>query len=227
MKIVGHEMGRSILLFPAEEIRPNTGIYIPTVMKALQDRYGFMKPPDISRPMAELDREGYKFGHGKIEIDGQTILIGEFGIFSDGISVSCFDTEQADKVWDDIYAWSQDFLGFRKFIREPHRFYRSQLVVEFEQHLSGLVANFSAMADLVGEAMSDTVQHRENIEFVRIAFGMDTTKIPGLPPVPFSIERKIGASFESERYFCEASLPTRTHIETLQRIESSLSTGPS
>ncbi|MPY74887.1 MAG: hypothetical protein GEU87_11540 [Alphaproteobacteria bacterium] len=213
-----------IALFPSEEIRPQNGLYIPRSAKAVQQRYGFVSTPDFSRPLEELDREGYKFAHGQFEHDGKEILIGEFGFFSDGISVTCLDTALSDLVWNDLLAWAQNTLGMRAFIREPRRYYRSQVVVEFDQKLAGLVANFAAIATIVQNAMTETVAHRQPIDLFSIAFGMDVTKIPGLTPVPFTLERKVGAPFEFERFFSQASLPTRVHIEALRAIEASLST---
>jgi hypothetical protein len=223
MRVVGYEMGRMIALFPSEEIRPWNGLYIPRAAKAVQQRYGFVSTPDFSKPLADLDREGYKFAHGRFEHGGNEILIGEFGFYSDGISVTCLDTAQSDLVWDDLLAWAQDTLGMRSFTREPRRYYRSQIVVEFDRKPAGLVTQFSQIAAIVQNAMAETVPHREPIDLFTIAFGMDVTKIPGLAPVPFSLERKLGAPFEFERYFSQASLPTRIHLEALGAIEAILS----
>ncbi|MGF1623283.1 MAG: hypothetical protein ACFCVH_00255 [Alphaproteobacteria bacterium] len=222
MKLIGHETGRLIVLFPAEEIRPHSGMYLPYVQAELNQRYGFIKQPDLSRPIEELDRDGYKFGHGRAVIDGRLIAIIEFAIYNDGIVINCNRTDDAELIWSDLMEWSKDALGIREFTREPRKLYRSVLIVEFENQMSSLLKDFADIKYIVEDALTNT-PHRGDVDFVSISFGLDPTKIPGLSPPPFVIERRGGSPYEQNRYFCQAPLPTQAHINALERLEIALS----
>ena len=47
MNVIGHELGRIIVLFPMEEIRPETGIPTHELFEGIMNRYRFAKPPDL------------------------------------------------------------------------------------------------------------------------------------------------------------------------------------
>ncbi|WP_176342372.1 hypothetical protein, partial [Oceanibaculum nanhaiense] len=97
------------------------------------------------------------------------------------------------------------------------------IVVEFEKNIENLFVNFSTISGIVGESMKYTPHKNENIGFIRFAIGADNTKIAGLNPVPFTIERRVGSPFEHNRFFCEAPLPTDKHVKALEAIETRLS----
>jgi hypothetical protein len=223
MKIIGYDTGRLIALFPVEEIRPHAGLYVPIVQSALIQRYGFLSQPDLSRPIEEIERDGFKFGQGRAIIDGKLIRVGEFAFYNDGVVVHCHRTEDAEMIWNDMLEWSKTAMGFRGFARPPRLLYRSIVIVEFENNLSKLLNGFQELRQIVDDTLKHNTPYEASSDFVSFSIGVDPTKIPGLSPVPFTIDRRAGSPFEDNRYYCQASLPTRVHTTALERIEALVS----
>lgn len=218
MNLIGLELGRVIILFGGEEIRPRQGIPILKAVTAVKDRYQFLSAPDISIPISQVEKDGYRFEGGVFEFDGEEVAIRELGIYNDGISVTAYDTSFAEAFLDDFLGWATTSLGLRSFEKAPRRLYRSQLVVEFSKPLAKSLKNFSA----ISAALEDSLGCRP-VDISRIDFAVDPTQLTGsFKPTPFSIERRVNYPYEDERYFCEAPLSTRAHVQVLKSLEAAL-----
>ena len=222
MNVIGHELGRVIVLFPMEEIRPETGIPELELFEGIMNRYKFAKTPDLKKTAIEVSRAGYNFELGSFVYEDKSTSIKEFTIYNDGISVSCHDTAHAEACFDNILTWARKEFGLKEFVREPKRLYRSQVVVEFEKSLNRLVQNFSDISSLINLTYRQHTGHDAPINLNRLDFRMDDTKIPGINPMSFILERRIGVSHETERYISEAPISSRAHIQLLQSIEDKL-----
>lgn len=223
MKLIGQELGRIIVLFPIEEVRPASGIPLIPLVDGIRNRYNFVKPPDLNRPITDLDRDGYSFQVGTFLHEGQVITIREFTVYPDGVSVSCLDTTHADAFFDDIVNVAKEAFGFREFAREPRKIYRSQVIVEFEKSLNQLINGFTELSRLLQSAYEQHTGHNKAVDLNRVDFRMDSTKIPGIPPVSFILERKFGSPHENQRFISEAPVPSQAHLQLLQEIENKLS----
>ena len=223
MNFIGHELGRIIVLFPMEEIRPETGIPALELIGEIVKRYKFAKPPNLNKTALEVSREGSSFELGSFVFEGKSTSVTEFTIYNDGISVSCHDTAHAEAFFYDILTWARETFGLKEFVREPRRIYRSQVIVEFEKSLNQLIQSFSDISNLINLTYSQHTEHDAPINLNRIDFRMDDTKIPGMmKPISFILERRIGASHETERYISEAPVSSRAHVQLLQSIEDKL-----
>jgi hypothetical protein len=100
MKLIATEGGRVLDLVPVEEIRPSGGLYIPDVIKKINERYEFASVP---QNLAEASKSGAKFEHGKIEIGGAVQVVKELSIYSDGLISDCFDTHAANSATPNLY----------------------------------------------------------------------------------------------------------------------------
>lgn len=222
MKLIGHQLGRIIVLFPTEEVRPAKGIPLLDMLTGVRERYKFVKLPDVNNPTFDANREGYAFKSGSFLYKEEKIAIDEFTIYNDGISVSCFHTKFADAFFEDIFLWAKEKFDLREFAREPRKMYRSQIIVEFDKSLNQLVKDFSVISHLVQLAYSQYTGRDNPINLNRIDFRMDDTKVRGVTPVPFGIERRIDISHDTERYISEAAIPSDPHLQLLQSIEDKL-----
>lgn len=222
MKFIGHQLGRIIVLFPTEEVRPTKGVPMLDMLTGIKERYKFVKLPDVNNPTFDPNKEGHAFKSGSFLYKEEKIAIDEFTIYNDGISVSCFHTKFADAFFEDVILWAKETFDLREFAREPRKIYRSQIVVEFDKSLNQLVKDFSVISHLVQLAYSQYTGHDNPINLNRIDFRMDDTKVRGVTPVSFGIERRIDISHDTERYISEASIPSDPHLQLLQSIEDNL-----
>ena len=62
------------------------------------------------------------------------------------------------------------------------------------------------------------------VNLIRIGMGVDESKFGKLNSIPFSMERRIGVSFDEEWYSSEAPFPSKTHIKLLEELESAILT---
>lgn len=222
MKLIGHQLGRIIVLFPMEEVRPTKGVSMIDMLTGVRERYRFVKIPDVNNPTFDSNREGYTFKSGSFLYKEEKIAIDEFTIYNDGISVSCFHTKYADAFFEDIFLWAKEKFDLREFAREPRKIYRSQIIVEFDKSLNQLVKDFSVISHLVQLAYSQYTGRDNPINLNRIDFRIDVTKVSGVTPVSFVIERRVDISHDTERYICEAPIPSDAHLKLLNSIEDNL-----
>lgn len=222
MKLIGHQLGRIILLFPPEQIRPTRGIPIKDTIAAVQNRYNFVNVPDLTKPIAEFERNGYQFINGKIILDAKEYVINEFTVYNDGVSISSVDTEYSDWFLEDFVRWAQDKLEYRPFLQEPTKIFRSQVTVSFDKPLSNIIKNFDAFSQALSLAIENVIEKPVSTNLLRIDFGIDDTGVGGIKPVPFSLERRIGVPSNKEWFISEAPLPSKTHLELLEELEAAI-----
>ena len=224
MKIVGHGLGSVVVLFPPEEIRPTRGLPITTVIYSIGDRYAFLQVPDLAKPISELDQEGYKFTDGTFVCGNENFTINEFTVYNDGISITSWNTDTSELFFEDLMSWAREELEFRPFVREPMKIYRSHITVRFDQPLSQMIKGFDKLSNALSTALEIHTEFSMPVDLIRIGMGVDQSKVGNLSPVPFSLERRIGISFEEEWYFSEAPFPSKTHIKLLEELESAILT---
>ncbi len=222
MKLIGYELGRIIVLFPMEELRPNQGVPPHDLVEAVSKRYSFLKKPDIEKSFDQLNKEGFPFEFGSLKYKDETAVIKEFTIYNDGISISCFNTAYADSFLDDVLHWAKQTFGLRDLITK-RKIYRSQIVIEFEKSLNHLVENFNELSRLIQVAYAQHTDQNQPLSLNRVDFRMDDTKVPGFTPASFVLERRVGSPHDIERYISEAPLPSDAHLGLLQSLEEKLS----
>ena len=224
MKIVGHGPGSVVILFPPEEIRPTRGLPIAKAVYSIGDRYGFLQVPDLAKPISELDQEGYQFTGGTFVCRNENFTINEFTVYNDGISISSWNTDTSELFFEDLMSWAREELEFRPFVREPMKIYRSHITVRFDQPLSQMIKGFDKFSNALSTALEMHTEFSMPVDLIRIGMGVDQSKFGNLSPPPFSLERRIGISFDEEWYFSEAPFPSKTHIKLLEELESAILT---
>ena len=222
MKVVGHILGRLIVLFPREEIRPVCGVPVLEAFDAIRERYAFLKAPDLTKPAMELEQQGYQFSDGTLVHENEKFSVNEFTIYNDGISVSSYFTETADLFFADFMEWSIQKFGVRPFSREPTKIYRSQVTVCFSRPLSDALRGFGKFTELLSAMLDEYTGTSSPVDLIRIGVGVDETKVGGPRYAPFTLERRSQVSFEDEWYFSEAPLPSEAHVNLLKELNSSM-----
>ena len=121
-------------------------------------------------------------------------------------------------------SWAREELEFRPFVHEPMKIYRSNITVKFDQPLSQIIKGFDKFSNALSTALEMHTEFSMPIDLIRIGIGVDESKFGKLGSIPFSMERRIGVSFDEEWYFSEAPFPSKTHIKLLEELESAILT---
>lgn len=222
MKVVGHILGRLVLLFPREEIRPARGVSTLDAFASIRERYNFLHMPDLTRPAAELEQQGYQFSDGTLICDGETFTINEFTIYSDGVSVSSYVTDTAELFFENFMDWAMEEFDVRPFSREPTKIYRSQVTVCFSRPLSDALRGFDKFSELLSTMLDEYTGISSPVDLIRVGVGVDEAKTSGPRYAPFTLERRSQVSFEEEWYFSEAPLPSKVHLKLLEELNSAM-----
>ena len=216
MKLISTEFGQSFQQYRLEEIRPISGIYLPGLIAAITERYGFGVVPSL----AEAAQQGAKFREGRLIVDAHLIAIKELGIYNDGIVVAAWNTDDADTVIDDVNNWELQTLTLREPIFKPVRRHFSSLVVEFDFSMNRAFTMFGEFIRTYEEVLKRTYAWEFPVEPSRLTFTADLTKMPLHTSADFVIERRTGGvPFSENRYFSSVPLQTRAHLELLASFE--------
>ena len=222
MRVISLESGRVTLLFPFEETVPLGGVDGPVVVNAITEKYNFARPPDLSVPREELNKNGIKFENGRIDFEGGRVNIGSFTVYSDGIVVEANTTERASAFLDELIPWLRSKFGFRDFTTPTKQYFLSQIVVEFDRPIAKLISGYEKMATAINSELSQIYgQIQGPMDFARLDFEFDRATTGLQTPIPrFILERRAGVSFAQERYFAGAPMQTSRHIAVLESIEN-------
>lgn len=224
MELVGTELGRVIILFTPEEGRPTQGIHQKSFVEETVKRYAFSVDGEqimgaiLGRKSVE---PGLIFKDGKFSFGKTSAVVQEFAVYSDGISVSAFDTDAARAFVDDLYDWLRAEFGFRGFSRDLTYLYSSQVVVKFSREFSGFTEVFANAARALREGMGDIYSGKiDDPSITRFGIGWDPKAAPDLfGRSEFIIERRLNVPFAEGHFYSRASLPTQAHLKLLQKLE--------
>ena len=159
MRVIAFNSARVTVLFPLEEVSPLDGTAGQTTIDDIALRYQFAKKPDLTLPREELQKLGLKFENGRYKRNNQIVTIGSFTIFTDGVVIDAVNSDDAEDFWNDACEWLLTHHRFRDFSTTPRRKFVSQVVVEFEKPLSGLLYQFDLITRIVSESSKRDLQH--------------------------------------------------------------------
>lgn len=219
MKIVTIEGGRVLDLVPTEELRPRHGVYLPDLIRSITERYAFSVVPTN---IAEGNKSGVKFEHGKITIDGNIAVIKELAVYSDGLIVDSFDTAVADFVLDDLLSWATATFNLQERKSPVHRTYTSAVVIDFEKLIEPALGNLAKVCGLLSESLHRSYGWNYEYNLNRLSFSVDPLAIPHLRATQFFIERRLQVPYSENRYYSLAPLQTEEHLRLLETIEREL-----
>lgn len=218
MKIIINEVGRAHQNFNPDEVRPIGGYYLPDMMRLISERYGFSQAPSIE----DMKLRGGVFKDGRLVSGANKINIIEIGVFNDGIYALAEDTATANFIIDDLITWAEQAVGLRPSITKMPRKYDNAVVVEFEANIEKRLNIFDELMSSYNEALVNLYNQAVSVSFCRIDFAFDPLEVNLLLDTRFTIERRAGSPFSSNRYHCVAPLKTEMHIALLEKFERAL-----
>ncbi len=218
MKVISNEAGRAYQKLVADEVHPPGGYYLTDAIRAISERYGFTETPSIE----DTKTTGAIFRGGRLVSGTKKINIQEIGFFSDGVYATIQDTMTADFVLDDLLTWAEQAFGLRPSITKIPRKYMNAAVVEFEASIEGCLNIFNKLISSYNEMLASLYKETVSASLYQIGFAFDSFEANLPVNTNFTIERRIGLPFSSNRYFSIAPLKTEMHIELLEKFERAL-----
>lgn len=214
MHLVSKELSQVALM--ANFISPYGNLYLPKVIKGLQERYGFLQTPQSLKETQQTT--GATFSHA--HFDGHTI--DQLKIYPNGLLVQSKTTvEKTEHFLNDLLSWAGKEFGIEISEFHPtYKTYDSHVVVNMEIDLLKHFQPLKEICQRIIEVLSSygvEIQRFENSGFI---LHTDTYLLPGIKPSSFTIERRTGAPFDSNLYFSAAPLRTEDHISLLTKVES-------
>ena len=219
MKIISNERGRANQKLNPDEVRPVGGYYVPEAIRLLSDRYGFSQSPTLE----EARTTGAIFKDGRLIAGVNKINLFEFGIHSDAIFATAQDTSSADFVLDDALTWAEQAIGLRQPSTALPRLYDNAIVVEFDVDIEKRLSVFNDLKHSYERMIQELYGEKTLSALYHMAISSDPLTSSLRLATSFSIERRVGSPFSSNRFFSVAPLRTEMHVELLEFLEKALS----
>lgn len=218
MHIVSIYRAQVFQQFSADDVRPEKDYYVPRLYEEVHRKYRPTGASDITK----VSSEGAKFQGGRLEFEGREIVIESLEIYEDGIIVKCRSSADGDIVVDDAIEWAIDTFRLRRPRSSAPRQYISWIIADFDSSTSGMFRNFDKLQRLLSDAYAESRGDRFDFETAKLTFAADPTAIPQFKSAEFTFDRRTGAPFAQNRFFCVAPLRTETHVRLLKDLEGLL-----
>jgi hypothetical protein len=218
MKLISTELGRAAQAFVGDETRPLGGLNLPEFIRLIQDRYGFVRAPDIK----DVGQTGAKFQQGRLTIGNKTINITELAVFSDGIVVTSFHTDDAEFILNDLFDWAKGVFGFRDPETKKPRIFESHLVIEFDRSIDPALRAFDPVLQEIEKSVEDTYAIKTPIGYHRLDLSVPMKPQLEIGRPSLAIERRINYPLEANRFFSTSNFRTERHLELLQALENAI-----
>ena len=213
MRVISKLRGLSGLRVSPDEAMPQGGILFPSVISALKETYKFTVFPQLGpgiNPVLQPAPIGLGFQNGEFEAGGNRIGILQLQIFVSDLIIS------------DVIKQLDSKFGFRFGQAEGQKTHISNLVVQFEKSVEDGIPKLKEIQRILFDASQPEDDDKKPLTVKNLTFASQTQLI--INPLQanlmdFSIERRVGAPFSSNRYFCGAPLETDHHIRVLEQIE--------
>jgi hypothetical protein len=194
--------------------------FLPDALGKFLDKYKFQKFPTLADEFLLTDvNKSIDFEHGKVDVDGTTIVIGRLQIWTNGLSVvTTTTTREAELALIDVLKWASEVFSVTfEEIRSPANY--GQLEIQFDNRIARGFPALAALSTSIKEGLDDFFGFKPEYELSGLSFSFDTTAYPQIAPSPFKLEPRTGGAFKDRVYFSEAPLATDKHIAILKRFE--------
>lgn len=214
MRLSSIILARVLAYVETYDLSPRGKVYYPDIARALVERYGFQKYPQSYDQFDE--QKGVEFHEGK----WKGIVIQKFTIFSSLLTLETrSDSEASKKILEDILTWGAERfkLNYKPELIS-HFAYVSSVTFYSEAPLLEGNAPIRNLAERTGKRVSDIWKEPFQYNGAHVAVGHDPMSrkysIAG-----FTISRRAETKFSDHKYFSEAPLPTKDHLELLEMYE--------
>lgn len=216
MEITAIPIARLIAILEITDLDPQGKVNYPELFSAIVSRYKFHKYPQKPEEF-ELQKgavfEAGKWAKGTVE---------KLTIFGGGFVVETrSSTDDSEAFLHDLLAWAKEQFDIR-YSQETlnRRGYVNQIVFRSDVPLLKLLSDsLSSLADKVSQAVGAREKHPLDYELTQFWIHYDQT-IRKVPLAAFTIQRRIETPFSENKYFSEAPLPTKQHIQFLEELEN-------
>ena len=226
MKLLLSTHGIVSVKISQEDVVPLAGLLQRDLIQFIGNLYNFDVKPHIP---ANIPQQAMlpilTFNQGRFESGGQSHPVIQLIAFQNGDAVMASDTEIAERILTHYLDDLDSGLGFRNKTVSQTRYYVSNIIVEFDYDIAARLEGINIISELLNKEIS-----RSDAPFSvkRLALGSGD-------PVPlvfaaaeatshadFTLERRAGQPYSSNRYFSSAPTRTEDHIRILESIEKLL-----
>ena len=209
MELVNVAVARAIAILDLAELN-NRGLRVyPDLLDSIRKKYDFDKEADPAKleNRYKLFNGFYSTNHGKVTVGLQ--------LYSDGVwAETNTNTTDSEAFLNDLLNWSKTELGMNYspgMIKSKG--YQSELVIRSNIVLTTVCDGLSKFAKRLASVPFNGRAKRQ--ELVTVSFGAD-----GDPSANFTFDRRTGAPFAENKFYCRAPLPTDEHFRLLQEFEA-------
>jgi hypothetical protein len=218
MRLASVLLARYFGLVQIGELNLNGDLYYPELVKALVDRYGFIKHPTEFDSIDEskgVEFIGGKSGKRVIE----KLVILDTGIYLDTV----VNTATSQELWLELMEWAVQTLGatFQPDMVKRH-VYVSHVTFQSDAPIMAVNPILAKIANVVTGEVERNYKRRLEYEPAgfSIHFDMESTK---LGTAPFTVQRREGVPYSENKYYSSAPVQTDLHLELLQIWEQAMS----
>jgi hypothetical protein len=159
-----------------------------------------------------------QFQTGRLTVGNKTINVQELAVFSDGVVVTSFHTDDAEFILKDLFDWAKGVFGFRNPETEKPRIFESHIVVEFDRSIDPAMRAFDRVRHEVAKSVEDTYRIKTPIGYHRVDLSAPMRPQLEIGRPSLVIERRVDYPFEANRFFSTSSFRTERHLELLQEL---------
>lgn len=212
MKLLSIRVARSIWLVPFAHLNPR-GRNLLSVVPAVVERYGFVKPPTLesltATPIKIVFESGAFLNPAGVPIS-VNLTLHDDGLVADTRS----STDDADLFLEDLLSWAAEKYQLPQYSElGVRKIYSSEITVSFQKTLDVFNEKFSAFVDAIKSGIPG---QRDPMELVAIIFGSDPAA--GRQQL-LRIEREVSTPFGENRYYSYAPIQTAEHLKLLELFE--------
>lgn len=210
-------------------LRPNIFASVPIfdLVEGLQERYSFKQIPTTQELVNPLSNQPANFIWAKKKIGDRTVTVESLQVqnfpnlaTTAGV-ITRTSTDDAELVLNDLSQWVHAQFNLDVTPVFPRTF-QSQLELTMEGDLQNHFSFLRPIGKILAEIIKD-YGFSACPTYEPYGFNMyfDNTKATTPPTLAtaFSLERRVGAAFEENKYFSQAPLRTQDHEEVLRRLE--------
>lgn len=218
MELASVLLARAMAFVEPTELNPESAISYRDLVGAIVNRYSFQKFP---QKIEEFDEsKGVVFAHG--QIGGREIS--QFIIYTYGLLIDTrSSTDEAKDILLDALSWASRELSLTYKPSMVKRWqYASQLTFYSKVSLTSISPAFQRLAKAVEKTFNESTG--ESLGYEVTAFTVDHDQLLRKHAFGrFSIQRRENTPFSDNKYYSDAPLPTKLHIEVLEQFERDVS----